>query len=200
MLAGIEKHAILSLIGGDGMDCVETGKRLAGLRRFLKLSTRAFAKRLNLSDCMVSCMESCSRNTAKRTMAQLCSEFNVSGKRLSDGGGEMLKAVGDSGFEDVIRAFLQPSFASGSGDLIERVLKCHLGLPLDERTQFNNALLRMITCCAWRAVLSKLSLASACLDYGHQKNAQSNQTPYQNVDTYQNANTRKMSLNVIIDY
>jgi DNA-binding XRE family transcriptional regulator len=81
------------------LDNQEIGRRLAEVRRTLKLIMREFAKRLNISNATVTSMELGKRLVKGRTLALMLHEFDVDAHWILTGEGEMFARVEGDTFE-----------------------------------------------------------------------------------------------------
>ena len=64
-------------------------ERIKEVRRILKMSQRAFGKRLGVTGSTISTIETGERNLTERMIKSVCREFNVAYLWLTTGSGEM---------------------------------------------------------------------------------------------------------------
>lgn len=72
---------------------MKKNERISKIRTDAKLSKVAFAAILNISDSLVSMMESGKREPTSRTLADICEKFNVNPEWLETGEGEPYRNV-----------------------------------------------------------------------------------------------------------
>lgn len=98
-------------------------ERIKELRKALKLSQDAFARRIGISGASVSRLESGENEPSAQTVAFICREFNVSEAWLRYGTGEMYRK--NDG--EVARLVERYQFE----DFVEKLLTAYSALPLD---------------------------------------------------------------------
>jgi len=110
-------------------------ERVFELRKTLKLTQKAFGRKIGISESAVSSMESGRYNISDTVFKLMCQNFNVSAEWLRTGNGEMF-VMSDDAFIKLLRE-------KGHDDLTCRITKSYLELPKSSRDVFNQELLKL---------------------------------------------------------
>lgn len=113
--------------------------RLKELRKALCISQIDFAKKLGVTNVMVSYWEKGTYELSKRSARQICATFGVSYDWLTTGNGEMFEQSDEQLVNDTMQAY--PQF----GDLERRILENWLQLPHSKREEILETIQRCFT-------------------------------------------------------
>ncbi|MFQ9544998.1 MAG: helix-turn-helix domain-containing protein [Clostridium sp.] len=103
-------------------------ERLKLLRSTLKLTTREFAKVINLSGGAITNMEKGVRNITDRVISDICREFNVNEEWLRDGKGEMFIEPDTFSLDEYLK---QRKVSELEADIV----KAYFDIPFDKRQE-----------------------------------------------------------------
>lgn len=103
-------------------------ERLKLLRSTLKLTTREFAKVINLSGGAITNMEKGVRNVTDRVISDICREFNVNEEWLRDGKGEMFIEPDTFSLDEYLK---QRKVSELEADIV----KAYFDIPFDKRQE-----------------------------------------------------------------
>lgn len=103
-------------------------ERLKILRSTLKLTTREFAKVINLSGGAITNMEKGVRNITDRVISDICREFNVNEEWLREGKGEMFIEPDTFSLDEYLK---QRKVSELEADIV----KAYFDIPFDKRQE-----------------------------------------------------------------
>ena len=103
-------------------------ERLKLLRNTLKLTTREFAKVINLSGGAITNMEKGVRNITDRVISDICREFNVNEEWLREGKGEMFIEPDTFSLDEYLK---QRKVSELEADIV----KAYFDIPFDKRQE-----------------------------------------------------------------
>lgn len=103
-------------------------ERLKLLRSTLKLTTREFAKVINLSGGAITNMEKGVRNITDRVISDICREFNVNEEWLREGKGEMFIEPDTFSLDEYLK---QRKVSELEADIV----KAYFDIPFDKRQE-----------------------------------------------------------------
>lgn len=103
-------------------------ERLKLLRSTLKLTTREFAKVINLSGGAITNMEKGVRNITDRVISDICREFNVNEEWLRNGKGEMFIEPDTFSLDEYLK---QRKVSELEADIV----RAYFDIPFDKRQE-----------------------------------------------------------------
>lgn len=106
----------------------EIAKNIKALRKDLGLTQKEFANKLNITDTMISKYEKGNRVINKRTIAQICSTFNVNDTFIYEGTGDMYNSM-----EEIDIASMMGKMFADNDDFLKKVFITFAKLSDSER-------------------------------------------------------------------
>ena len=108
-------------------------ERLTAIRTSLKLTTRKFGEKINLTGGAITNMEKGKRNITDRVIADVCREFNVNETWFREGIGEMFIPKDSFSLDEYLK---ERNCSDIEKRIITMFVKSYLQLPEDQRDTF----------------------------------------------------------------
>lgn len=120
----------------------EIGQRIHALRKELKLTMKEFGNKLDVTDALISMMESGKKAVSKRTRLSILRTFNVNPNWLDNGEGDMFIKL-DANKELAIE--MAKIFKLEENDPRRRIIKALLTIPSEDWDSIMDSAIKLAT-------------------------------------------------------